>query len=484
LGYTGDETPRIAAHIFRPEQPPVPFRPTDVFWRWGGKLDRGPYAVVGVLLFALKHNIDRFVAIWAFHRPWSLFYYISPSDAARITELSAEDARFYSALLGIAIPFIYVGTLMTVKRLRSARLPAWLVTLFFVPVVNLVFFAVLSVLPSVPEGEQQPHSGRAKVFLHRLIPDHPVGAAAMALLLTIPLFIGGVFLSVYVLGAYGWSLFVGLPFCLGLYAVLIYGYHAPRNVGSCIGVALLATLLFGVALVALAVEGVICVAMAAPLMAVLATLGAVIGYVVQRRPWSMAHAPTTMLVLVLAIPALMGAEYQSPPAPPLVAVRTSVDIDAPPERVWQHVVAFTELPPPEELYFKTGIAYPMRAEISGRGPGAVRHCVFSTGAFVEPIEVWDEPHLLKFSVSAQPPAMQEMTPYGHIDPPHLDNYLVSEGGQFLLTPLEGGRTRLEGTTWYRNKMWPSEYWQLWSDWIIHRIHTRVLEHVKRLAEAG
>jgi hypothetical protein len=124
----------------------------------------------------------------------------------------------------------------------------------------------------------------------------------------------------------------------------------------------------------------------------------------------------------------------------------------------------------------------MRAEIQGSGVGAVRHCVFSTGPFVEPIEVWDEPHLLKFSVASQPPAMQELTPYGRIHPPHLDNYLVSEGGEFLLTPLDGGRTHVEGTTWYRNKMWPSEYWQLWSDWIIHHIHERVLEHVKREAE--
>lgn len=31
-------------------------------------------------------------------------------------------------------------------------------------------------------------------------------------------------------------------------------------------------------------------------------------------------------------------------------------------------------------------------------------------------------------------------------------------------------------------MWPAEYWQLWSDAIIHRIHLRVLTHIKRLAE--
>lgn len=458
------------------------FKLSDVFWRWSGRLDRGPYAVVGLILFAVKHNIDRAVAIFGFNRQWSLFYYLSPRDAARITSLPAEDVRFYSTLLAIAIPFIYVGTLMTTKRLRAARLPGWLVALFFVPVVNLVFFAVLCVIPSVEEGEERPRDHKLTAILDRVIPSGAVGAAAMAVLLTIPLFVGGIVLSVNYLGQYGWSLFVGLPFCLGLYSVLIYGYHAPRSLGSCIGVSLLSTALLGLAMVALAFEGVICVAMAAPIMAVLSLLGAVIGYVVQKRPWSMRGAPAAMLLLVLAVPGLMGAEAKSPAEPPLIAVRTSIEVDAPPERVWEHVVAFSELAPPEELYFKTGIAYPMRAEIHGHGVGAVRHCVFSTGPFVEPIQVWDEPHLLKFSVTSQPPAMHETTPYGEIHPPHLDNYLVSEGGQFLLTPLEGGRTRLEGTTWYRNKMWPSDYWQIWSDWIIHRIHTRVLEHVKHEAE--
>jgi hypothetical protein len=55
-------------------------------------------------------------------------------------------------------------------------------------------------------------------------------------------------------------------------------------------------------------------------------------------------------------------------------------------------------------------------------------------------------------------------------------------GQFQLTPLPGGRTRLNGTTWYHHTMWPVKYWQIWSDQIIHAIHRRVLHHVKELAE--
>ena len=32
------------------------------FWRPNGTIDRGTYALVGVLGFALKHNLDRIVA--------------------------------------------------------------------------------------------------------------------------------------------------------------------------------------------------------------------------------------------------------------------------------------------------------------------------------------------------------------------------------------------------------------------------------------
>jgi hypothetical protein len=134
--------------------------------------------------------------------------------------------------------------------------------------------------------------------------------------------------------------------------------------------------------------------------------------------------------------------------------------------------------------FRAGIAYPIRAEMRGTGVGAERHCVFSTGSFVEPIEVWDAPHLLKFSVISNPAPMEEWTPYSHIDTPHLHGFLVSEGGQFLLTPLPNGGTRLEGTTWYQHGLWPSQYWRVWSDAIIHKIHLRVLRHIRDEVETA
>jgi hypothetical protein len=163
-------------------------------------------------------------------------------------------------------------------------------------------------------------------------------------------------------------------------------------------------------------------------------------------------------------------------------VTTSVVVDGAPEVVWRHVISFSELPAPRETIFRAGIAYPIGARIEGRGAGAVRRCRFSTGDFVEPITVWDAPRRLAFTVRSQPAPMKELSPYGDVHPPHLDGFLRSRHGEFRLLRLPGGRTRLVGTTWYENRMWPAEYWRTWSDGLIHRIHLRVLRHVRNLSE--
>lgn len=145
------------------------------------------------------------------------------------------------------------------------------------------------------------------------------------------------------------------------------------------------------------------------------------------------------------------------------------------------MIEFPQLEEPDELLFKAGIAYPVNAQIEGTGVGAVRHCNFTTGSFVEPITVWDEPRLLKFSVDEQPAPMKELS-FWDIDAPHLHDYFVSKQGQFKLTKLPNGNTLLEGTTWYYHNIKPAVYWRLWSDYIIHKIHNRVLEHIKVNAE--
>ncbi|MEB0248939.1 hypothetical protein QN344_02270, partial [Mucilaginibacter sp. 5B2] len=108
---------------------------------------------------------------------------------------------------------------------------------------------------------------------------------------------------------------------------------------------------------------------------------------------------------------------------------------------------------------------------------------FSTGSFVEPITVWQQPHLLKFDVVEQPETMKEISLYD-LHPNHLHGYFVSKNGQFNITKLKDGSTLLEGTTWYSNRIKPVIYWNIWCDFIIHKIHERVLAHIKAEAEKG
>ena len=277
-------------------------------------------------------------------------------------------------------------------------------------------------------------------------------------------------------------LYTAGPFALGLIAVLLYGYQGPKSLKSCVQLAALTIFILALIILLVGFEGLICIAMALPIGLVLAVLGGVVGYFIQRRQTSQNDARIVILILIGIIPLLMGAEYAVQPKPAILCVKSYVNVNAPEDIVWRNVVSFSVLPEPQDILFRAGIAYPTHAEIKGVGVGAVRECHFSTGSFIEPITVWDENRLLRFDVVAQPPPMKELSPYKNIHPLHLDNYLVSQRGQFLLTKLPDGKIRLEGTTWYYNKMWPESYWQLWSDHIIHQIHLRVLNHIKNISE--
>jgi hypothetical protein len=371
-----------------------------------------------------------------------------------------------------ALPFICIGVSMTVRRLRDAGRPSWLTLLFFVPFVNVVLCLALCALPTrdrVDSSASSKSSPRLPL-LDRMIPRSRTGSAVLAIALT-----SGVGLVFVLLGA---------TFCLGLFSVLVYSYHDQRDFSECMLTAILPVGILALGLLAVAVEGAVCLLMAAPLALALASLGGWAGYSVQAMRRLAGGSRTMMSIVLLVLPASFGVEHAARLEPPVFVVRSTVEINAPPETVWQQVVSFAEIPPPTELLFRSGIAYPVRAEISGRGVGAIRRCIFSTGPFVEPIKAWDEPRLLKFGVTSNPAPLNELTPYGHIEPRHLHGYFVSQQGQFMLTALPNGGTRLEGTTWYRNAIWPSLYWRIWSDYIIHRIHLRVLVHIKNEAESN
>ena len=308
--------------------------------------------------------------------------------------------------------------------------------------------------------------------------------AIVAILIPLPFALVAVYVCTYVFREYGGTVFLGFPFVLPMISVLIYGAGRGVTMGQSMSIGLLWALAAVCAMLATAFEGLICIIMVLPLALPVVIMGALVGYfIVRLGPGLSGDLGKLVLVLFALLPTMAGAEHVMMPEPLQFRCETSVVIDAPPEGVWRHVVSFSDLDPPSDWLFRTGLAYPIRSRIEGTGVGAIRHCEFSTGAFVEPIEVWDEPRLLRFNVTGNPPPMREWNPLFEIHPPHLDGFLVSKNGEFRLTPLPGGKTLLTGSTLYQHGLWPGAYWKLWSNPIIHAIHDRVLLHIKALAES-
>src|SRR5437588_7634603 len=82
-------------------------------WSPIGTVDRGTYALVGVIGFAIKHNLDRLLASTVFHRHWDILNYWEPvRHAVRITALSKAEVQFLASVVSLSLPFIWVGVVL------------------------------------------------------------------------------------------------------------------------------------------------------------------------------------------------------------------------------------------------------------------------------------------------------------------------------------------------------------------------------------
>jgi uncharacterized membrane protein YhaH (DUF805 family) len=108
------------------------------------------------------------------------------------------------ALLATSLPFLWAGVALTIRRLRSAGLPAWLVVVFFMPGLNFLMFVILMILPPRPDTRAP---GRpSDPLLGRLIPRSALGSALAAMVLTfVPIGVL-ILLGTQWFRQYGWGL--------------------------------------------------------------------------------------------------------------------------------------------------------------------------------------------------------------------------------------------------------------------------------------
>ena len=152
-------------------------------WRWEGTIGRVAFALIGLLAFVLKYCLDFFIARFAFGREWPLTgYWFFPFSAVSLEKTLQENAGFIAALLVLALPFIWLGVVLTIRRLRSIGWPNWPVVFFFLPFFNLLFFLLLCTLPAA-DGAKPSEDRRRWPEAH--LPNSSLGAAAFAASLTV-----------------------------------------------------------------------------------------------------------------------------------------------------------------------------------------------------------------------------------------------------------------------------------------------------------
>lgn len=428
-------------------------------------LTRLAFSLYGIVLAASKIALDwLLLAYFGLNWTWNFYYTPLPFN---LLALTPGNRNLLLALAALALPYTLAGVWLCLRRLKTLGHPLWLVVLFFLPGLNLLFFCYLALaLPRPAQNTRGSYQGFASL-----------SSAWAAATISAAVALAAIALSVLGFRSYGWGVFLAIPFTIGLISTLLYSFSGPRSFASCFGVSCTGMVIVATAMLSFAMEGVICLLMSVPLALPLAAAGVAVGRcMVNPDPGVQPTAMTLAISLIASCPLAATLNAPLSISGPLHQVVTSIEIDAPPEQVWQHVISFPDLAPPQAWFFRAGIAYPLRARIEGSGVGAIRYCEFSTGPFVEPITRWEPGRLLAFNVVSSPPPLRELSPYD-IHPPHLNGFLNSRRGQFLLTALPSGRTRLEGTTWYELRLLPESYWALWADFFIHQIHKRVLEHI-------
>ena len=296
-------------------------------------IDRRTYFVTGLGLMAVKYLSDSAV-VWAYTgRVWSPLDYANPVWFVRERALHGVPPAVLLALAVWALPFIWIGVGMSVRRAADAGRSPWLALLFFIPFVNYLLMLGLCLPDTAPRRVWSRES--PDPVLNERWRSGLLGVAG-ALAITVP----SVLLSVYWKRNYSVGLFLGTPFTIGAISAHIYNRHHPRSVADTFKVVLIALVLAGCTLLLFAAEGGVCLAMAFPIAAVVAMLGGLLGRAIAVHG---AEPPSRVGLAALFAPLLVAIE---PPAsaPPREVV-TVVEIAAPPEVVWRNVVTFPDVPP-------------------------------------------------------------------------------------------------------------------------------------------
>lgn len=270
------------------------------------------------------------------------------------------------------------------------------------------------------------------------------------------------------------------PFSVGAVSVLIGADNRKITGGQVISLSVSAMAFFLLAMFLCLLEGLICLVLVAPVFFIAALFGGLLG------GWIHNHFRVSKATLssFVFLPLLLGPlEANLPPQQSEQTVRTTIQIQASPSEVFEHLVNAKNISS-DELGFSfvhlIGLPKPTEASMNGSGDGAVRTSYWEKNvSFQEVITKWEKPHALHY---------QFQIPAGSIPRDALDRH-VEMGGEYF-TVLDGGYdlvaknggTELTLSTRFQNKSQLKTYGDLWGRMVLADFHRSILGLMKNRAE--
>jgi hypothetical protein len=214
-------------------------------------------------------------------------------------------------------------------------------------------------------------------------------------------------------------------------------------------------------------EGIFCLIIVSPLLLVFLFIGIFIGKIMYENKKNDRLNVSIIGFLFIAFIFDVNSDHHY-----VRVVSDEVVIQATPDKIWNHVVAFEPIQEkPTFWMFKLGMPKPMQTTVTGYYQGAGRKCIFNDSIiFEETMTVFQPNKDLTFDI-VTPPRDPEII--GHIE---------TQRGQFILKDNHDGTTTLIGNSWYKLNVFPAWYYDLWAESIVRNVHLRVMNHIKLLSE--
>ncbi len=274
-----------------------------------------------------------------------------------------------------------------------------------------------------------------------------------------------------------------LPTIVGALTVYLSPPEKANNIAYRILIPWVPVILFLIITLALYIEGWACWLMILPVFLITASVGGLIGgYLKNRR----INDRLSISALVL-LPLLIGpVESRIEAIPSTYRAYTFIDINAPAEKIWDHVTRVKEIPIEQDKGYLTrmlGFPRPVRAELDYEGVGAYREAIFTNGlVFHETVTEYKDNEKMVFTIKAYPHEIPSTT---------LDEHVVIGGdyfdvlnGTYELEKLPNGLNRLHLYSHFKMNTTFNFYAGWWGKWIMKDIQQNILKVQKRRAEKG